>query len=328
MRRFIVRAAVSAMLVGGATGAFAFSTGPPVIRTNGFAVSNKPKESNCSVCHLPGPVNGDPNGYVALFGVPPEYTAGVAYPIEVHLDYNWSLDPFGGTTPRKWGFQITAVDAVTGDSSGTWESSGIPPDSLQQVRLPAGSPSVFRGRVYLEHTWTDYHWGENQDGLSGPIVWRFFWIPPYVAQPPGGGKVYFFVAGNAANGDSCSICGGDHIYSSVDSTVANGLVSVLPPPHPGPFTTSFERPYPNPMTQCLNLQYEIERTGPVDLSVFDLQGRKVRTLVHERLEPSSYGNFWNGRNDAGVQMKNGTYFIRLIAPGLRKPISYRIALAR
>jgi hypothetical protein len=326
MRRILVRAAVSVMLLGGTTFAYAFSTGPPVTRTNGFPVADKPAESNCTLCHMGGTVNGDPNGYVRIVGLPAQYTPSAIYPLEVHLFYDWTKDPLWPNAllgPPKWGFQLTSVVASSGDSAGSFLRLNVPPDSLQIMRYPAVSTSKFKARAYLEHTIGDYHWGQNPDGLGGDIVWHFNWQAP----PADSGKLYFFVAGNAANGDSCSICGGDHIFASVDSTVGGGTVSV-DPPHAGNFTTSFERPYPNPMTQCLNLQYEISQAGMVDLAVFDLAGRKVRTLRHEHAEPSSYGEFWNGRNDSGIQMKNGVYYIRLLAPGLSKPISYRVTLAR
>ncbi|MGH7740896.1 MAG: choice-of-anchor V domain-containing protein [Candidatus Eiseniibacteriota bacterium] len=325
MRHWLVRATAAAVLVGGASFAFAYSTGPPVTRTNGFAVADKPAESNCTLCHMPtGAVNADPNGSVSIVGVPLSYVPSGIYNLEVHLNYDWSKDPFGGTTPRKWGFQFTAINAASGDSSGLFISRNVPPDSLQLMRYPPLSLSKFKARVYIEHTIADYHLGENQDGQSGPIVWHFKWVAPAGDS----GKVYFFVAGNAANGDSCSVCGGDHIYSSVDSTVANPDLAGFDPPHPGHFITSFERPYPNPMARCTNFQFEIAQGGLVDLSIFDLQGRKVRTIVHEHLEASSYGEFWDGTNEARVQARNGVYFVRLVAPGLAKPISYRLVLAR
>lgn len=325
MRHWLVRAAASAVLLGGASFAFAYSTGPPFTRTNGFAVADKPAESNCSVCHVPpGQVNSDPNGSVHLLGVPPLYVPGGIYDLEVQLNYDWSKDPFGGTTPRRWGFQITSVVATSGDSAGQFLPRGVPPDSLQFMRYPTGSLSKFRARVYLEHTSMDIHQGENQDGQSGPIVWHFRWVAPAGDS----GKVYFFLAGNAANGDSFSITGGDHIYSTSDSTVTSQNLAGFDPPHPGNFTTTFERPFPNPMTKCTNLQFEIAQEGLVDMSIYDLQGRKVRTIVHERLRPNSYGNFWDGTNDAHVKARNGVYFVRLLAPGLQKPISYRLVIAR
>jgi hypothetical protein len=308
------------MLVGGTTLAYAYSTGPPKTETGAFPVASKPAETNCSLCHQGAAANSDPRGTLHLVGVPPYYVPGAIYPIQIELNYDWSTNPQG--TPVRWGFEIAAVSAVTGDSAGTW-LIGTPPDSFQIARYFPTQTSTFKRRIYLEHTFADIHQGENQDGQSGPIVWHLNWVAPTADS----GKVYFFCAGNAANGDGCSICGGDHIYTTSDSVMGGGTLAV-PPPHPGPFITAFEPPYPNPMTQCIKLEFQIGKPGMVNLAVYDLQGRRVRTLVHDRLEASEYGNFWNGRNDAGTQMKNGIYFIRLMAPGLRRPLSYRVTLAR
>jgi hypothetical protein len=54
----------------------------------------------------------------------------------------------------------------------------------------------------------------------------------------------------------------------------------------------------------------------------------VRTIVHDHLEHDAYGMFWDIRDDAHRFVKNGVYFVRLAAPGLEKPISYRIVVAR
>jgi hypothetical protein len=320
LRHAIVRASAIAVLLGGASLAYAFSTGPPASETGAFPVATKPNETNCSLCHQPDPANSDPNGSVHIVGVPAQYAPGGLYPIQIELNYNWSLNP--QPTPVKWGFEITAVSAITGDSAGTWIRPNVPPDSLQIKRILQTS-SIFKRRIYLEHTAGDVHVGENQDGQSGPIVWHAIWVAPLADS----GKVYFFCAGNAANGDGCSICGGDHIYTTSDSSVGGAPLAV-PPPHPGPFITAFDDPYPNPMTQCIKLEFQIAHAGPVDLAVFDLQGRRVRTILHGELETSEYGNFWNGRDDAGKQMKNGVYFIRLVAPGLKQPLSHRVTLAR
>jgi hypothetical protein len=320
VRHIIVRAAVIAVLLGGAALAHAFSTGPPVTRTGGFAVAAKPAEPNCTICHMGGTANDDPNGSVRLFGVPSQYAPGHSYQITVQLNYNWSQAPSDSMV--KWGFQMTAVKASTGDSAGTWFPFKNPPDSLQFMRYPPASPSTYKRRIYIEHTFKDIHKGENQDGQHGPIEWPIIWTAPMDSV-----KVYFFVAGNAANGDSCSICGGDHIYTYQDSS-EGGAVAGVPLVHPSSFVNFLEIPYPNPFTQCLSLQFQIARSGFVDLSVFDVQGRKVRNIVHERRVASEYGEFWNGRRDDGTQARNGIYFVRLSVPGQQQPISRKIILSR
>jgi hypothetical protein len=321
MRCIFIRAAVLAMLCAGASLAFAYSIGPPWGMTGARAVATRPAEPTCTVCHAPsGSQNSDPNGSIQLVGIPAQYSPGTVYPIEVHLNYDWSQNP--SPFPVRWGLEISAVAASSGDSAGTWVTPGVPPDSLQIMRVPSGNSSPFKRRIYLEHTFYDIHEGENEDGQSGPIVWHFSWIAPRADS----GRVYFFCAGNAANGDGDHTIG-DHIYTTSDSSDGVVLLAVQPP-RPGGFINALEVPYPNPMSKCTKLEFQIEKAGEVDLAVFDLQGRKVRTVLHERLAPNDYANFWDGCNDANVKQRNGVYFIRLTAPGLARPISRRVTLAR
>src|SRR6266436_9264484 len=109
MRRNYVRAAVLAAILGGATLAYAYSTGPPLTETGAFAVANKPGETNCSLCHLGGVANSDPNGSLHIVGLPPYFEPGATYPIQVQLNYDWSKNP--QATQVRWGFEIAAVSA-------------------------------------------------------------------------------------------------------------------------------------------------------------------------------------------------------------------------
>jgi flagellar hook assembly protein FlgD len=50
----------------------------------------------------------------------------------------------------------------------------------------------------------------------------------------------------------------------------------------------------------------------VDLAVYAVDGRRVRTLVQEDREPGEYEAVWDGRDDAGNATGTGIYYIRLI----------------
>jgi hypothetical protein len=313
MRHHIIRAAALAVLLGGAALARAYSFGPPITRTGAPSVAGKPAEPNCTVCHSPsGGQNTDPNGGLHIGGIPANYVPGQPYPLTIEINYNWSQAP--SPYPVKWGFQIQAVNAQTGDSAGVWITPGVPPESLQFLRYSPASSSAWKRRVYMEHTEMDVHKGQNEDGQSGPIVWHVTWVAPEDSA-----MVYFFMAGNAGNGDSTHNVG-DHIYTYADSTLGTFYNVSVPLPHPERLTTDLEEPYPNPFNQCLSLSFALGRAGLVDLSIYDVQGRRLRTLVHERREAGGYGDFWDGLTDRGTQVKNGIYFVRLAAPGLSRPV--------
>ncbi|MGH2667730.1 MAG: T9SS type A sorting domain-containing protein, partial [bacterium] len=136
-----------------------------------------------------------------------------------------------------------------------------------------------------------------------------------------------FAAGNSANGDGVAVGSGDFILTKVESI--NGAFNVDVPWHgelPRP-TTEMAVPYPNPMTKCTDISFAIAKGGLVDVSVFDLQGRKIRTIMHEFREAGPHGTFWDGRADDRSFARNGVYLIRLKGPDGGK-VSRKIVLSR
>ncbi|MFC1568632.1 T9SS type A sorting domain-containing protein [bacterium] len=72
--------------------------------------------------------------------------------------------------------------------------------------------------------------------------------------------------------------------------------------------------YPNPFNPSTEIQFEIVEGGIIDLSVYNLIGQKVATLVNEEKPAGIYSVPWFGRNDIGQEMPTGVYLYRLVAP--------------
>lgn len=49
----------------------------------------------------------------------------------------------------------------------------------------------------------------------------------------------------------------------------------------------------------------------VELRIYDLLGREVKTLLNEALPPGDYVVTWDGRNDKGEEAASGVYLYRL-----------------
>ncbi|NQT64051.1 MAG: T9SS type A sorting domain-containing protein [Candidatus Marinimicrobia bacterium] len=71
--------------------------------------------------------------------------------------------------------------------------------------------------------------------------------------------------------------------------------------------------YPNPFNPSAEIRYEIPRPVNVSLIIYDVMGRKTRTLVSEPQSPGSYSVVWDGMNDDGSQVASGLYFARFVA---------------
>ena len=73
--------------------------------------------------------------------------------------------------------------------------------------------------------------------------------------------------------------------------------------------------YPNPFQDRTTIAYEVGRPGPVTITVYDLLGRAVRTLVDETQPVGRYEAAWDGRDAGGQPVASGTYFYRLRVGG-------------
>jgi len=78
-----------------------------------------------------------------------------------------------------------------------------------------------------------------------------------------------------------------------------------------PRTTALHPNYPNPFNPLTHIKFELERAGRVRLEVFDLAGRKVRTLVDGYLPADVHVYPWDGRDDKGRLVPSGAYYYRL-----------------
>ena len=82
---------------------------------------------------------------------------------------------------------------------------------------------------------------------------------------------------------------------------------------PGAFAV---RPnYPNPFNPQTTISFDMSRTGPVQVGIFDLGGRCVRTLLNESRAAGTHTVLWNGMDDAGKPAASGTYLYRVRTDG-------------
>jgi flagellar hook assembly protein FlgD len=73
--------------------------------------------------------------------------------------------------------------------------------------------------------------------------------------------------------------------------------------------------YPNPFNPSTTILYSLVTGGTVDLTVYDVLGRRVRTLVTGWQATGSYRIGWSGHDVAGRPVATGVYFYRLTTPG-------------
>jgi len=72
--------------------------------------------------------------------------------------------------------------------------------------------------------------------------------------------------------------------------------------------------HPNPFNPSTTLSFSLARAGHVRLSVYDLAGRLVRTLVDGEHEAGTHRVVWNGTDATGRAVGAGVYFVRVETP--------------
>ena len=91
------------------------------------------------------------------------------------------------------------------------------------------------------------------------------------------------------------------------TAVDESITDILP--------TSFklDQNYPNPFNPSTSIWFDLPARAKVTLTVFNLLGQEVSTLVDEDLPAGRHLSIWDGHSDNGVSVASGIYFYKLIA---------------
>ena len=78
--------------------------------------------------------------------------------------------------------------------------------------------------------------------------------------------------------------------------------------------------YPNPFNPTTTISYSLSEQSTAKLTIFDIQGREVRTLQDVERPPGNYEVQWNGMDRSGNPVSTGVYFARMQAGDYSKTI--------
>jgi uncharacterized protein (TIGR03437 family) len=170
---------------------FAFSGGPPVLRT-GAAVDGG---MNCAACHRGADVN-DGRGRITITAS--NYSPGVKQMIRVRVEHPDAM---------RWGFEITArLESDQTKQAGSFTAGG----EIRVACAPSGVAPCGGNLEFATHNATS-----NSPGTREGRTWELEWTPP----DTNAGSVVFYAAGNAANGNNAN--SGDFIYTTSVSIAAS-----------------------------------------------------------------------------------------------------------
>ena len=89
-----------------------------------------------------------------------------------------------------------------------------------------------------------------------------------------------------------------------------GIVSIEPDGQAAPENFTLAQNYPNPFNPVTTISYELPKDSDVTLTIYDITGRLIETLVNEKQQPGYYSVQWDAS-----QYSSGVYIYRIQADG-------------
>ncbi|MCA9758334.1 MAG: T9SS type A sorting domain-containing protein [Candidatus Eisenbacteria bacterium] len=86
------------------------------------------------------------------------------------------------------------------------------------------------------------------------------------------------------------------------------------------------RVIPNPIKAMASISYRLTQPGPVEMEIFDAEGRLVRVLSRNDDVAGESTVVWDGRDDRGFNVSNGVYMLKLRSA--ESVLSHRMVVLR
>ena len=80
-----------------------------------------------------------------------------------------------------------------------------------------------------------------------------------------------------------------------------------------PTTYALEQNYPNPFNPNTTIRFQIPNDEKVELKIYNILGREIRTLTNKRYEAGQHIVYWNGRDNHNKPVASGLYFYKISA---------------
>ena len=105
-------------------------------------------------------------------------------------------------------------------------------------------------------------------------------------------------------------------YSDVISVILNWMY--ISDSDGIPTSYKIHQNYPNPFNPVTTLRYDLPEDAVVNITIYDMMGRQVRTLVSSQQTVGYKSVLWNATNDAGSPVSAGLYFYMIQAGEFRQ----------
>lgn len=161
--------------------------------------------------------------------------------------------------------------------------------SIQEADLQLSADSLFSGKVYyLNDVLNDTAYSVSKSSINNFTL----------DLPPWGATVLVLA---------------DSVIELVTSVKAPVSESV-------PEQFELFQNYPNPFNPVTTIQFELPERSRVNLSIYNILGRKVRTLLNTLQPAGSFRVQWDGQDEQGMDLSSGVYILRLQAGTMVKSV--------
>ncbi|MFQ5649327.1 MAG: lamin tail domain-containing protein [bacterium] len=107
-------------------------------------------------------------------------------------------------------------------------------------------------------------------------------------------------------------------FADVDNGTVDVVTHVETLEPPGMPAQSFlQQNYPNPFNPQTTIQYDLPRSSPVKLEIYNLIGQLIRVLVRGRQPAGFHAVSWDGKDTSGAPLASGIYLYKLEAAHYR-----------
>jgi len=117
--------------------------------------------------------------------------------------------------------------------------------------------------------------------------------------------------------DDRAQAGGTYYYKLQDVD-RGGLSSMHGPVSamvPLPASLALAQNYPNPFNPTTTICYELPAAAEVELTIFNIAGQRIRSLVQGDQTAGLHQVVWDGRDDQGISVPSGVYCYRMRSGG-------------
>ncbi|MFO8144623.1 MAG: FlgD immunoglobulin-like domain containing protein, partial [Candidatus Syntrophosphaera sp.] len=119
---------------------------------------------------------------------------------------------------------------------------------------------------------------------------------------PAGQDWYAFVDNTHRHGNATRLSG-MIVYENWGTSVDD--------PQVPPAVFSLSSPAPNPMWQKTEMRLDLAKADEIRIEIHNVRGQKVRSFRPGMLSAGIHNLSWDGRDDSGLEVSSGLYFIRV-----------------